>query len=73
MEQKKVAMTVHEAAEYTGIGRNNLRTLILWEKIPVIKIGKKLLIRIAVLEKFMELNEGINLTKRHEVIAVWKE
>ena len=72
MEQKKIALTVQEASEYTGIGRNNLRSLLAWEKIPSIRVGKKILIRIEVLEQFMRLNDGIKLTKKQEVIAVWK-
>ena len=72
MEQKKIALTVQEASEYTGIGRNNLRSLLAWEKIPSIRVGKKILTRIEVLEQFMRLNDGINLTKKQEVIAVWK-
>ena len=32
--QTKKALTVNEASEYTGIGRNNLRKLITWQKIP---------------------------------------
>ena len=43
--QTKKALTVNEASEYTGIGRNNLRKLITWQKIPVIRIGNKILIR----------------------------
>lgn len=39
--QTKKALTVNEASEYTGIGRNNLRKLITWQKIPVIRIGKR--------------------------------
>ena len=42
--QTKKALTVNEASEYTGIGRNNLRKLITWQKIPVIRIGNKILI-----------------------------
>ena len=57
MEQKKIALTVQEASEYTGIGRNNLRSLLAWEKIPSIRVGKKILIRIEVLEQFMRLND----------------
>ena len=72
MEQKKIALTVQEASEYTGIGRNNLRSLLAWEKIPSIRVGKKILIRIEVLEQFMRLNDGKKLTKKQEVIAVWK-
>lgn len=41
--QTKKALTVNEASEYTGIGRNNLRKLITWQKIPVIRIGNKIL------------------------------
>ena len=32
IRQKKTAMTVNEASEYTGIGRNSLRKLIAWKK-----------------------------------------
>ena len=72
MEQKKIALTVQEASEYTGIGRNNLRSLLAWEKIPSIRVGKKILIRIEVLEQFMRLNDGKKKKKKQEVIAVWK-
>lgn len=70
MLQYKVAMTVNEASEYTGIGRNNLRKLISWQKIPVIRIGNKMLIRTAVLDKFLQVNEGKNIQNKYEVIAV---
>ena len=50
--QTKKALTVNEASEYTGIGRNNLRKLITWQKIPVIRIGNKILIRSEVLDPF---------------------
>lgn len=54
-------MTVNEASAYTGIGRNNLRNLIAWEKIPVIRIGNKILIRTEVLDCFLRENEGHNI------------
>lgn len=69
MEQK-IAMTINEASEYTGIGRNSLRRLITWEKMPVIKVGKKILIRTEVLDTFMSVNEGNNLKNRHEIIGL---
>ena len=50
----KESLTVNEASEYTGIGRNNLRKLITWQKIPVIRIGNKILIRSEVLDQFFE-------------------
>ena len=62
IRQKKTAMTVNEASEYTGIGRNSLRKLIAWKKIPVIRIGNKILIRSEVLDRFLQENEGHNIT-----------
>ena len=50
IRRNKTALTVNEASEYTGIGRNNLRKLIAWEKIPVIRIGNKTLVRMEVLD-----------------------
>ena len=38
----KIGMTIEEAADYTGIGRNTLRRLVDWGKIPVLRIGRKL-------------------------------
>lgn len=70
IRQKKTAMTVNEASEYTGIGRNSLRKLIAWKKIPVIRIGNKILIRSEVLDRFLRENEGHNIKNKYEVIAV---
>lgn len=66
----KVALTVYEASEYTGIGRTNLRQLIAWGKISSMRIGRKILIRREVLDEFIRLNEGNNLMNKYEVIAV---
>lgn len=68
--QNKRALTVNEASEYTGIGRNSLRKIIMWQKIPVIRIGNKILIRTEVLDRFLEENEGHNLKNKYEVIAI---
>ncbi len=70
MEINKIALTVNEASEYTCIGRNTLRKLIEWNLFPVLKIGRKTLIRIEVLDEFMKLNNGKDLQKRHELIAL---
>lgn len=70
IRQKKTAMTVNEASEYTGIGRNNLRKLIAWQKIPVIRIGNKILIRSEILDRFLRENEGHNITNKYDVIAM---
>lgn len=70
MEQKKIAFTINEASDYTNIGRNTLRKLIAWDMFPVIKIGKKILIRAEVLDRFLELNEGKDLKNKYELVAM---
>ena len=47
----KITMSVEEAAAYTGIGRNTLRELIRNRRIPVLRIGRKILIRADTLDK----------------------
>lgn len=39
MTQRKIALSIEEAADYTGIGRNTLRKLVEWKKLPVLKVG----------------------------------
>ncbi len=57
MTGMKIALSIEEAADYTGIGRNTLRNLVEWGKLPVLKVGRKVLIKKDILEKFMEVNE----------------
>ena len=71
MREIKMAYSIDEAAECTGIGRNTLRKLIEWKKLPVLKVGRKLLIRADTIETFMELNEGNDLRNQSEVKAVY--
>ena len=73
MTETKIAMTIEEASEYTGIGRNNMRNLIEWGKLPVLKVGRKVLIKSDILEKFMEVNEGKNLRDKSDVKAVTRK
>ena len=63
MTERKIALSIEEAADYTGIGRNTLRKLVEWKKLPVLKVGRKVLIKTDILEKFMEANEG------HDVVC----
>ena len=70
MTEAKIAMTIEEASEYTGIGRNTMRNLVEWGKLPVLKVGRKVLIKSDILEKFMEVNEGKNLRDKSDVKAV---
>ena len=37
MTQRKIALSIEEAADYTGIGRNTLRKLVEWKKLPVLQ------------------------------------
>ena len=61
MTEMKIALSIEEAADYTGIGRNTLRKLVEWDKLPVLKVGRKVLIKKDILEMFMTVNEGRDL------------
>lgn len=73
MTETKIVMTIEEASEYTGIGRNTMRNLVEWGKLPVLKVGRKVLIKSDILEKFMEVNEGKNLRDKRDVKAVTRK
>jgi len=68
--QNRIGMTIDEAAEYTGIGRNTLRQLVSWGKIPVLWIGRKAIVRTDALIHFMEINQGHNLLEYEQVLPV---
>ncbi len=67
MSVGKMGYTIEEAAETTGIGRNTMRKLIDWGKLPVLKVGRKTIIRKDALERFMEVNQGRNLLVQNDV------
>ena len=73
MTEMKIALSIEEAADYAGIGRNTLRNLVEWGKLPVLKVGRKVLIKSDILEKFMEVNEGKNLRDKSDVKAVTRK
>ena len=73
MTEMKIALSIDEAADYTGIGRNTLRKLVEWGKLPVLKVGRKVLIKSDILEKFMEVNEGKNLRDKNDVKSVTRK
>ena len=70
MTETKIALSIEEAADYTGIGRNTLRNLVEWKKLPVLRVGRKVLIKTDILEMFMEANEGRDLRDKNTVKAV---
>ena len=67
MNVGKIGLTIEEAAETTGIGRNTMRKLVEWGKLPVLKVGRKTIIRKDALERFMEVNQGRNLLVQNDV------
>ncbi|MDE6318986.1 MAG: helix-turn-helix domain-containing protein [Lachnospiraceae bacterium] len=73
MTETKIALSIEEAASYTGIGRNTLRKLVEWGKLPVLKVGRKVFIKSDILEKFMEVNEGKNLRDKNDVKSVTRK
>ena len=68
--QDKLALTVNEASEYTGIGRNTIRDLIRLDKLPVIRVGNKAVIRRDDLDRFLSVNRNNDLRNRFQVIAL---
>ena len=70
MNDIKIGMTIEEAAEVSGIGRNTMRRLVEWGKLPVLKVGRKTIIRRDTLERFMTVNQGKNLLNQGEVRKV---
>ena len=58
MAEMKIALSIEEAADYTGIGRNTLRKLVEWDKLPVL---------------FMTVNEGRDLRDRGNVKTVTRK
>ena len=70
MNTVKMGFTIEEAAECTGIGRNTMRKLVDWGKLPVLKVGRKTIIRRDTLERFMTVNQGRNLLKPDDVRKV---
>ena len=70
MSAVKMGLTIEEAAECTGIGRNTMRKLVEGRKLPVLKVGRKTIIRSDTLERFMTANQGRNLLVRDDVRGV---
>lgn len=66
----KMGLTIEEASASSGIGRNTMRKLVEWGKLPVLKVGRKIIIRSDTLEHFMKINQGRNLLEREEVQGV---
>ena len=53
----KIALSVEDVAESTGVGRNTWRTLIKEKKLPVLVVGRKHLIKVDTLNEFLRSEE----------------
>jgi len=60
MDTEKLTLTVDEAARCLGIGRNSAYEAIARGEIPAVKIGKRLLVPKAALEKMLSGNDSKN-------------
>jgi len=58
MDKEKLTLTVAEAAKCLGIGRNSAYEAIAKGEIPVVKIGKRLLVPKAALEKLLAAGQS---------------
>lgn len=66
----KIGLTIEEATECTGIGRNTMRKLVDWGKPPFLKVGRKAIIHRDTLERLMVVNQGRNLLREGDVRRV---
>jgi len=57
MENDKLTLTVDETAKILGVGRNSAYEAIARGEIPVIRVGKRLLVPKAALEKLLSGNQ----------------
>ena len=53
MAMEKLTYTVEEAGELLGVSRNNIYNLVKNGRVPVIKLGKRLLVPKAALERLL--------------------
>lgn len=63
MEDNKLTLSVGEAAKLLGIGRNLCYDRVKKGEIPVIKLGRRLLVPRKALEKLLEEPQPLNLTR----------
>ena len=58
MDTEKLTLTVAEAAKCLGIGRNSAYDAIARGEIPVVKVGKRLLVPKVALEKLLAAGQS---------------
>jgi excisionase family DNA binding protein len=57
IKMEKLTLTVEETAKMLGIGRNSAYEAVARGEIPVIRVGKRLLVPKAALEKLLNCNQ----------------
>ncbi|MFQ5924939.1 MAG: helix-turn-helix domain-containing protein [Dehalococcoidia bacterium] len=62
MEDQRLTLTVEETAKLLGIGRQLAYDRVKTGEIPVIKVGRRLLVPRRALEKLLEDPQPLNLT-----------
>jgi len=62
MQEERVTFTVEETAKLLGIGRQLAYDRVNTGEIPVIKIGRRLLVPRSALEKLLAAPKPLNLT-----------
>lgn len=62
MQDQRLTLSVEETAKLLGIGRNLCYDRVKTGEIPAIKIGKRLLVPRAALEKLLAEPKPLNLT-----------
>jgi excisionase family DNA binding protein len=60
--EDKLTLSVEEAAKLLGIGRNLCYDRVKTGEIPVVKIGRRLLVPRSALEKLLDNPKPLNLT-----------
>ena len=61
--EEKLTLSVEEAAKVLGIGRNLCYDKVKTGEIPVIKIGRRLLVPRRALEKLLEQGQAVTLAR----------
>lgn len=56
-----MGLTSENASAYSGIGLNLLRRLVQAGKLPALRVGKRLIFKRDVLDRFLEINMGADL------------
>jgi len=64
MEDKRLTLSVEETARLLGIGRNLCYDRVKTGEIPVIKIGRRLLVPRSALEKLLANPTPVNFTPK---------